>query len=145
MKEKQLTFAPRHHQLTNINVWTADSQWLVYGVRPSGASFTGLTIERVHISSGKIEVLYQARDGAHVGVVTASPDLPPRYVFIHGPEHPDSHWHYDFHHRRGVVVQQGRAENLTLRYHPAVYRGCAARWFPCACLQPGRVAPELYL
>nr|CBX82576.1 Uncharacterized protein yidR [Erwinia amylovora ATCC BAA-2158] len=112
MKEKQLTFAPRHHQLTNINVWTADSQWLVYDVRPSGASFTGLTIERVHISSGKIEVLYQARDGAHVGVVTASPDLPPRYVFIHGPEHPDSHWHYDFHHRRGVVVQQGRAENL---------------------------------
>lgn len=38
MKEKQLTFAPRHHQLTNINVWTADSQWLVYDVRPSGAS-----------------------------------------------------------------------------------------------------------
>lgn len=112
MKEKQLTFAPRDHQLTNINVWTADSQWLVYDVRPNGTSFTGLTIERVHIRSGNCEVLYQAGDGAHVGVVTVSPDLPPRYVFIHGPEHPDSRWHYDLHHRRGVIVQHGRAENL---------------------------------
>ncbi|WP_426766892.1 DUF3748 domain-containing protein [Erwinia aphidicola] len=112
MKETQLTFAARHHQLTNINVWTADSQWLVYDVRPSGASFTGLTIERVNVSSGDTEVLYQARDGAHVGVVTASPDLPPRYVCIHGPEHPDSQWKYDFHHRRGVIVQHGVAENL---------------------------------
>ncbi|WP_256948093.1 hypothetical protein, partial [Klebsiella pneumoniae] len=25
---KQVTFAPRHHQLTNINTWTPDSQWL---------------------------------------------------------------------------------------------------------------------
>ena len=112
MKETQLTFSPRHHQLTNINVWTADSQWLVYDVRPSGASFTGLTIERVNVVSGETEVLYQVGDGAHVGVVTASPDLPARYVCIHGPEHPDSQWHYDFHHRRGVIIQQGVAENL---------------------------------
>jgi len=112
MSEKQITFAPRNHQLTNINVWTADSQWLVYDVRPSGASFTGLTIERVNVDSGEVEVLYQARDGAHVGVVTVSPDLPPRYVCIHGPEHPDSQWQYDFHHRRGVIIQNGVAENL---------------------------------
>ena len=112
MSEKQITFAPRNHQLTNINVWTADSQWLVYDVRPSGASFTGLTIERVNVDSGEVEVLYQAQDGAHVGVVTVSPDLPPRYVCIHGPEHPDSQWQYDFHHRRGVIIQNGVAENL---------------------------------
>ena len=87
-------------------------------MRPSGASFTSLTIERVNVHSGAVEVLYQARDGAHVGVVTVSPDLPPRYVCIHGPEHPDAHWHYDFHHRRGVIVQQGIAENLD-----AIYRG----------------------
>lgn len=112
MKEQQLTFAPRHHQLTNINVWTADSQWLAYDVRSSGASFTGLTIERVNVVSGAVEVLYQAQHGAHVGVVTVSPDLPPRYVFIHGPEHPEIQGKYDFHHRRGVIVQHGRAENL---------------------------------
>lgn len=128
MSEKQLTFAQRHHQLTNINVWTADSQWLAFDVRPSGASFTGLTIERVNVFTGAVELLYQARDGAHVGVVTVSPDLPPRYVFIHGPEHPDAHWHYDFHHRRGVIVQNGHAETLdacdiTAPYTPGALRG----------------------
>ncbi|MEA5720467.1 hypothetical protein, partial [Salmonella enterica] len=25
---KQITFTPRHHQLTNTNTWTPDSQWL---------------------------------------------------------------------------------------------------------------------
>ena len=128
MREKQLTFADRHHQLTNINVWTADSQWLVFDVRPSGASFTGLTIERVDVATGALEVLYQARDGAHVGVVTVSPDLPPRYVCIHGPEHPDASWHYDFHHRRGVIIQNGVAENLdacdiTPPFTPGALRG----------------------
>ena len=112
MSEKQITFSPRHHQLTNINAWTADSLWLAFDVRPSGASFTGLTIERVNVQSGEVEVLYQAQDGAHVGVVTVSPDLPPRYVCIHGPEHPDSQWQYDFHHRRGVIIQNGVAETL---------------------------------
>lgn len=112
MREKQLTFASRHHQLTNINVWTADSQWLAFDVRPSGASFTGETLERVNVESGDVEVVYQAKEGAHVGVVTVSPDLPPRYVCIHGPEHPDESWHYDFHHRRGVIVQNGEAQNL---------------------------------
>lgn len=127
MSEKQLTFAQRHHQLTNINVWTADSQWLAFDVRPSGASFTSLTIERVNVASGAVEVLYQAREGAHVGVVTVSPDLPPRYVCIHGPEHPDAHWHYDFHHRRGVIVQQGHAENLDACDITAPYTAGALR------------------
>lgn len=128
MSEKQVTHAARNHQLTNINVWTGDSQWLAYDVRPSGASFTGLTIERVHVASGATEILYQARDGAHVGVVTVSPDMPPRYVCIHGPEHPDASWHYDFHHRRGVIVQNGTVENLdacdiTPPFTPGALRG----------------------
>ncbi len=33
---KQITFASRNHQLTNINTWTPDSQWLVYDVRRQG-------------------------------------------------------------------------------------------------------------
>ena len=128
MDEKQITFAARHHQLTNINVWSADSQWLAYDVRPSGASFTGQTIERVNVASGVSEVLYQAHDGAHVGVVTVSPQLPPRYVCIHGPEHPDAEWHYDFHHRRGVIIQDGEARTLdacdiTPPYTPGALRG----------------------
>lgn len=84
---KQITFASRHHQLTNTNTWTADSQWLVFDVRPSGASFTGETIERVNVRTGEIEVIYRATQGAHVGVVTVHPQ-DDRYVFIHGPEKP---------------------------------------------------------
>ena len=124
---KQLTFAPRHHQLTNIHTWTPDSQWLAFDVRPSGASFTGETIERVNVHTGAVEVIYRATSGAHVGVVTVSP-LAEKYVFIHGPENPDAQWHYDFHHRRGVVVENGVAENLdamdiTAPYTPGALRG----------------------
>ncbi|AEX49961.1 YidR family protein [Rahnella aquatilis CIP 78.65 = ATCC 33071] len=113
--EKQLTADARGHQLTNINVWTPDSQWLVYDVRPHGGSFTGSTIERVNVETGEVQVLYQAPDGAHVGVVTVSPDLPARYAFIHGPENPDESWQYDFHHRRGVIVSEpAREKAVTL-------------------------------
>ncbi|MDA8481050.1 DUF3748 domain-containing protein [Citrobacter sp. Awk 4] len=124
---KQITFAPRHHQLTNINIWTPDSQWLVFDVRPSGASFTGETIERVNIESGVVEVIYRATQGAHVGVVTVHP-RENKYVFIHGPENPDAAWHYDFHHRRGVIAYQGSVANLdamdiTAPYTPGALRG----------------------
>ncbi|MBJ8877146.1 DUF3748 domain-containing protein [Citrobacter koseri] len=124
---KQITFASRHHQLTNTNTWTADSQWLVFDVRPSGASFTGETIERVNVRTGEIEVIYRATQGAHVGVVTVHPQ-DDRYVFIHGPENPDETWRYDFHHRRGVIAAQNRVTNLdamdiTVPYTPGALRG----------------------
>lgn len=124
---KQLTFAPRNHQLTNTQTWTPDSQWLVFDVRPSGASFTGKTIERVNVQTGAVEVLYTAPDGAHVGVVTVSPQTE-KYVFIHGPENPDADWQYDFHHRRGVVTENGSTHNLdamdiTAPYTPGALRG----------------------
>ena len=124
---KQVTFAPRNHQLTNTRTWTPDSQWLVFDVRPSGASFTGETIERVNVNSGAVETIYRATQGAHVGVVTVHPTQD-RYVFIHGPERPDAQWQYDFHHRRGVVAFQDTVENLdamdiTAPYTPGALRG----------------------
>ncbi|WP_312318989.1 DUF3748 domain-containing protein [Atlantibacter hermannii] len=124
---KQLTFAPRHHQLTNINTWTPDSQWLAFDVRPSGASFTGETIERVNVATGEIDVLYRATQGAHVGVVTVNPHKE-QYVCIHGPENPDATWQYDFHHRRGVLLENGLAQNLdamdiTPPFTPGALRG----------------------
>ncbi|WP_353613673.1 DUF3748 domain-containing protein [Mangrovibacter phragmitis] len=125
---KQVTFSPRHHQLTNINTWTPDSQWLVFDVRPSGASFTSETVERVQIHSGTTEVIWRAQQGAYVGVITVNPQLPERYVFIHSPENPDENWQYDFHHRRGVTVCGGQAANLdalsiTAPYFPGALRG----------------------
>ncbi|EKJ8219919.1 DUF3748 domain-containing protein [Citrobacter sedlakii] len=124
---KQVTFTPRHHQLTNINTWTPDSSWLVFDVRPSGASFTGDTIERVNIHTAEREVIYRADRGAHVGVVTVHPQVE-KYVFIHGPEHPDAHWQYDFHHRRGVIAEAGSvstldAMDITAPWTPGALRG----------------------
>ncbi|MDU4353725.1 DUF3748 domain-containing protein [Phytobacter diazotrophicus] len=124
---KQITRAPRNHQLTNIHTWTPDSQWLVFDVRPSGASFTSETIERVNIHTGTVEVIYQAKEGAHVGVVTVHPHEE-KYVFIHGPENPDTDWHYDFHHRRGVIHANGKTANLdamdiTAPFTPGALRG----------------------
>lgn len=124
---KQITFAPRHHQLTNINTWTPDSRWLAFDVRPSGASFSGETIERVNVETGEVEVLYRAAHGAHVGVVTVNPRKA-QYVFIHGPENPDAAWQYDFHHRRGVVLENAQAHNLdamdiTPPFTPGALRG----------------------
>lgn len=114
-EDRQITFDAFSHQLTNINIWTCDGNWLIYDVRPHGSSFTGLTIERVQVDTGQREVIYRATQGAHVGVATGSPTLPQRYVFIHGPEQPDEHWQYDFHHRRGVVVaDDNRTQATTL-------------------------------
>lgn len=60
-------------------------------------------------------MIYRATAGAHVGVVTCSPQEPLRYVFIHGPENPDGEWQYDFHHRRGTIVaDRQRDEAITL-------------------------------
>lgn len=107
-KETRITDDRRSHQLTNINVWTPDSQWLAYDIRPSGSSFTGLSIEKIHVNTKQQVEIYRANYGSHVGVVTVSAENPPRYAFIHGPEHPDEHWQYDFHHRRGVYVNDGQ-------------------------------------
>lgn len=108
---KRLTTTPRHHQLTNINTWTPYMSVAGVCVRPSGASFTGKTIERVNVETFETQVIYRATRGAHVGVVTVNPQQE-SYVFIHGPEHPDALWHYDFHHRRGVIVENGKTTTL---------------------------------
>ncbi len=124
---KQITLASRHHQLTNTHTWTPDSRWLAYDVRPSGASFTGETIERVNVNSGEVDVIYRATHGAHVGVVTVHP-VEEKYVFIHGPKSPDAGWHYDFHHRQGVIAHNGQVSHLdamdiTAPYTPGALRG----------------------
>ncbi|OSN05054.1 biopolymer transporter Tol [Lonsdalea britannica] len=114
-EEFQLTSGSISHQLTNVNIWTCDGQWVLYDVRPTGSSFTGRRVERVNIYTRQTDVVYEAREGACVGVITGSPALPQRYVFIHGPEHPDDDWHYDFHHRRGVIVADDeRCQAVTL-------------------------------
>ncbi|MEI7782447.1 MAG: DUF3748 domain-containing protein, partial [Planctomycetota bacterium] len=132
MGERQLTTAPHGHMLTNAAVWSADSRWIVYDTRsgPDGAVFDGVRIERVDVATGRIEVLYAARNGACCGVVTASP-VDDRIVFILGPENPTPDWQYGPAHRQGVVSlvsRPGVGENLDARdlmapYTPGALRG----------------------
>jgi hypothetical protein len=105
--ERQLTHAPHGHVLTNINVWSPDSRWIVYDVRSVDSGFDGTRIEQVNVETGEVQVLYEARDGAACGVVTYHP-REPKVVFIHGPERPSPDWSYGASRRRGVIVDTRR-------------------------------------
>ena len=118
MHERQVTCAAHGHMLTNSGVWSPDSRWIVYDTRssPDGSVFDGTRIERVEVESGRIELLYESRNNACCGVVTASPV--DRVVFIVGPEQPTADWQYGPAHRQGVVVrasQPGVIERLDAR------------------------------
>lgn len=102
--ERQLTFEPKGHLLTNTQVWSSDGAWIVYDTRSRDDQFTATTIERVHVSSGRIEVLYRTSADAACGVVTTDPQRD-RVIFIHGPEHPVADWSYGPSRRRGVIVE----------------------------------------
>ncbi|GAA5511007.1 hypothetical protein Rcae01_06520 [Novipirellula caenicola] len=135
--ERQITFGSSNHLLTNINVWSYDGRWIYYDVRSdaAGSLFDGNRIERVHVESGRVEVVYEAKDAANVGVVTASP-IDDRIVFIHGPENPSEDWMYAAWHRRGVIVERKHdsagtnylvatldARDLVPPYTPGALRG----------------------
>jgi hypothetical protein len=69
------------------------------------------------VDSGRIELLYESRNGACCGVVTASP-VDDWVIFILGPEQPTADWQYGPAHRQGVVVrmsQPGLIEPLDAR------------------------------
>ncbi len=107
VKERQLTTAPHHHILTNVNVWSADSQWIVYDVRSADNIFDGARIEQVEVTSGEVRVIYTAPDGAKCGAATFNPRAP-IVAFIHGPEHPTDAWSYGATRRRGARVDLRR-------------------------------------
>jgi hypothetical protein len=114
--ERQLTHAAHGHILTNASVWSPDNKWIVYDIRtdPAGAIFDGTRIERVHVETGDVQVLYESRRGACCGVATYSP-VDDRVAFILGPEDPTPDWQYAAYHRRGVIVdarRPGVVENL---------------------------------
>lgn len=130
--ERQVTRGPGGRILTNIGVWSADGEWIVYDTRsgPSGETFDGPRIEMVRVSTGEVRVLYEARNGAHCGVATFHP-AENRVVFILGPEHPTPDWEYGMYHRQGVVVDAARpgaavnldARDLTPPFTPGALRG----------------------
>jgi len=131
-RSRQITAAAQGHVLTNTGVWSPDGRWIVYDARSTadGAVFDGTRIERVEVETGRVERLYESRDGACCGVVTASP-VDDRVVFILGPERPDADWGYGPARRRGVVVRTSRpgeaasldARDLVAPFTPGALRG----------------------
>lgn len=125
--ERQLTFAPHGHILSNAAVWSCDGRWIVYDVRSNsmGAVFDGTRIERVRVTSGKIEILHESRNGACCGIVTCSP-VDERVVFTHGPEYPTDDWQYSACHRHGMLWPQRQpldARDLISPFTPGALRG----------------------
>jgi hypothetical protein len=130
--ERQVTFAPHGHILTNCNVWSRDGRRIVYDVRsdPAGDVFDGDRIETVDVETGEVRVLYESRNGARCGVATYSP-VADRVVFILGPERPTADFSYGAARRRGVMVDEDRpgvatpldARDLTPPFTPGALRG----------------------
>jgi WD40 repeat protein len=119
LAESQVTDQSVNHILTNINVWSPDSKWIVCDTRSdaAGEKFDGSTIEIVNVETGEIREIYRSKNGAHCGVATFSPK-DHRVVFILGPENPTADWQYGPFHRQGVVVdveRPGVAANLDAR------------------------------
>jgi dipeptidyl aminopeptidase/acylaminoacyl peptidase len=111
--ERQVTFAPHGHILTNAAVWSRDGRRIVYDVRsdPAGNTFDGDRIETVDVETGEIRLVYQSVRGAKCGVATYSPTAD-RVVFILGPEDPTPDFTYGPARRRGVMVDEDGAGEL---------------------------------
>ncbi|MBI3599174.1 MAG: DUF3748 domain-containing protein [Nitrospinae bacterium] len=130
-RERQITFQPKGHILTNTGVWSPDSEWIVYDTRsdPAGEIFDGSTIEMVNIRTGELKEVYRSVNGAHCGAATFHP-AEAKVVFILGPENPSPDWQYSASHRQGVIVDLSSgvgvnldARDLTPPFTPGALRG----------------------
>ncbi|MCG3198139.1 MAG: hypothetical protein GHCLOJNM_02633 [bacterium] len=130
---RQLTQDPRNHDLDNNQNFTRDGKWLIYDTRNPGIP-ESKTIERIHVESGQVEVLYEAEKGAMgpalgAGAASFSP-TDDRVAFIHGPWK-STGLEYAFTCRRGGLVNgDGRggfafadARDITPPFTPGALRG----------------------
>ena len=107
-----------------------DSRWIVYDVRTVDSVFDGTRIEQVEVATGRVQTLYESKNGAACGVVTYHP-REPKVVFIHGPENPSVEWSYGATRRRGAIVDVRRpgearpldAMNYAPPFAPGALRG----------------------
>lgn len=130
--ESQVTDGPGGRILTNVNVWSPDSECIAYDTRPdpAGDTFAGTRIEMVNVRTKEVRLLYEAKHGANCGVATWHP-TEPKVAFILGPERPTPDWTYGPSRRHGVMVDVRRpgvaanldARDLTPPYTPGALRG----------------------
>lgn len=126
--EIQLTSSENGHMLTNRNVFSNDSQWVVYDTRPIASQFTGDTIEKVNVDSKEVVVLYRDPNGAKVGVVTYNPTMN-QISFIKGPDKNEPDQTYSSYNRQGLLYteQTGVVANLDARDLSAPFTAGALR------------------
>jgi len=106
--------------LTNCNVWSPDSKWVVFDTRsdPAGSVFDGTRIQMVNVETREVRTVYESRNGACCGVVTFHP-TEPIVAFMHGPEFPTPEYSYGPSKRRGVMCMASRVSDDTGSGSPA--------------------------
>ncbi|MEO7598981.1 MAG: DUF3748 domain-containing protein [Opitutus sp.] len=86
--EKQLTFAPKHHDLDNNDNFSPDDRWLVFDTRDEQTAISGnAVIGRVFLESGKEAELYREPHARPWGPGVGAASVNPRdgsVVFIRG-------------------------------------------------------------
>ena len=107
-KAEQLTFGAYGHTLHHQQVISPDGQWIVYDTRNEDSAIgTTSRIERVHIESKAVEVLYETSNasayGPGVGAVTYSPNED-KVLFIHGLNNASEQFPYAMDRRSGVGI-----------------------------------------
>ncbi|MCX5757579.1 MAG: DUF3748 domain-containing protein [Candidatus Hydrogenedentes bacterium] len=93
MREKQITFSPKHHWLDNNDNFSADGRFLCYDTREmAGPGIeNSQSIEKVDVATGVETVLYKPAEvikGAKAAPGVAASSFSPiadAVVFIHGP------------------------------------------------------------
>ncbi len=131
----QLTRGAYNHDLDNNDNFSPDGKWLVYDTRTGAGGIGGSpSVERVHIATGKVEVLFSIKDnhpyGPGAGAVSYHPSAN-QVIFIHGlpfcsEKNPYQQWK-----RTGVIVEDRRPEvairmdarDVTFPFTPGALRG----------------------
>jgi len=110
-QEKQVTRDAVNHSLSNANIWSLDSRWIVYDAPVDPSAFSATEVSRINVESGEADLLFQSRDGACCGVASYNPRRE-EVVFILGPDHPSPDWTYAFTRRRGVIVKSSKLKSF---------------------------------
>ena len=111
----QLTFGEYGHTLHHCQVVSPDNQWIVYDTRNEDTAIGSTNrIERVHVESKEIQVLYETKNsnefGPGVGAVTYSPKEE-KVLFIHGINNATSDKPYGMSRRTGVAINTNLPNN----------------------------------
>ncbi|MBW7893709.1 MAG: DUF3748 domain-containing protein [Opitutaceae bacterium] len=127
--ERQVTYAPHGHVLTNTAVWSPDGRWIVHDVRSADNVFDGTRIEQVDGETGETRVLHESSNGAGCAVASYHP-REPKVVFLEGPENPAPDWSYAASRRRGLWLkadEPGRSHALDAMNYAPPFRPGALR------------------